>query len=591
MDIDENVKKHWKWSDRNTMKRILTCSPLLRVADPCFNVEQLIQEYQSRKNDQEQMIVFPELCITGFSCGDLFLNDRLLESALEGLFRFAEVTADEETVALVSLPVRIDGKVYEIAALVGDGEVMAMFPRKKFSISQISRRRWFSEWDHNDEVLILDNGKEVYCCSGIVFNDTEYAVCFEAEKLDLFAEKADVVLAYASSPEYLGRSRFLREKAEKFTEKQGNLVVVLTPDMSESTGQGVCSGYAFAAENGHVLVDTALFSGEDLVVEKGMAGDYSSSDLDDCELAVSIQGHGLAQRLKKIWVNKIIIGISGGLDSTQALLAGIKALDILGLPHTNLIAVTMPCFGTTSRTKSNAQKLSELCGTDFREISIRESVVQHLKDIGHDGVTADVAFENAQARERTQVLMDIANMENAIVLGTGDMSEAALGWCTYNGDHMSMYNVNCNMTKTFLRQVVRYEAEHSDNEEIAKVLLDVIDTPVSPELKPSEQDNISQKTEDILGPYEVLDRYLELLVREKKGPKDILVCAIDEFSGKYSEEELKKWLNQFIKRFFNNQFKRNCVPDGPRVIDYDLSPANGWIMTSDTSNGSFLNIV
>ena len=232
-----------------------------------------------------------------------------------------------------------------------------------------------------------------------------------------------------------------------------------------------------------------------------------------------------------------------------------------------------------------------MCGTDFREISIRESVVQHLKDIGHDGVTADVAFENAQARERTQVLMDIANMENAIVLGTGDMSEAALGWCTYNGDHMSMYNVNCNMTKTFLRQVVRYEAEHSDNEEIAKVLLDVIDTPVSPELKPSEQDNISQKTEDILGPYEVLDRYLELLVREKKGPKDILVCAIDEFSGKYSEEELKKWLNQFIKRFFNNQFKRNCVPDGPRVIDYDLSPANGWIMTSDTSNGSFLNIV
>ncbi|MDO5138464.1 MAG: NAD(+) synthase, partial [Oscillospiraceae bacterium] len=284
-------------------------------------------------------------------------------------------------------------------------------------------------------------------------------------------------------------------------------------------------------------------------------------------------------------------GISGGLDSTQALLAGVKALDILGYPRTNMIAVTMPCFGTTTRTKSNAQHISELCGTDFREISIRESVVQHLKDIGHDGVTADVAFENAQARERTQVLMDLANMENAIVLGTGDMSEAALGWCTYNGDHMSMYNVNCNMTKTFLRKVVRYEAEHCENIELSKVLLDVIDTPVSPELKPSEKDNISQKTEDILGPYEVLDYYLERFVKYHQSPTAIFELAQKVFAEKYDIEDLKKWLNQFIKRFFNNQFKRNCVPDGPRVIDYDLSPSSGWIMTSDTSNASFLNLV
>ena len=493
---------------------------------------------------------------------------------------------------LVSLPVHIEDKVYEVSALVADGEVLAFLPRDHFSKLNTQRKRWFDEWSLSDGLYLLEDGKEVYCCQSITYNDVEYRVCFDLDDIQAKDHGADILLVYTSNTEFIGRSQSIREKLKDYTNTRTTVAVTITPDMSESTGQGVCSGYAVAAKKGKVIADTELFSRSSLKVEVGCKDvNYTERDLDPCELAVMIQGHSLAQRLKKIWVSKIIIGISGGLDSTQALLAGIKALDILGYPHSNMIAVTMPCFGTTTRTKSNAQKLSELCGTDFREISIREAVTQHLKDIGHDLETADVAFENAQARERTQVLMDLANMENAIVLGTGDMSEAALGWCTFNGDHISMYNVNCNMTKTFLRQVVRYEAEHSEDRELSHVLLDVIDTPVSPELKPSEQDTISQRTEDILGPYEVLDYYLELFVKSHLSPVEVFKEGMERFEGKYSSEDMKTWLNQFIKRFFNNQFKRNCVPDGPRVIDYDLSPNSGWIMTSDTSNGSFMNLV
>ena len=571
-----------------THKQIVVFSPEMRVADTCFNIEHISDAYNRYAGEDIDLLIMPELCITGVSCGDLFTNDRLLEASLEGLFDLAALTGDRKTMLLVSLPVRIKGGVYETAAFLGDGEIISLIPRSSFSNLDSYKLRWFDKWDLPNEVVLLDNGKEVYCCNDIDINRKAYCVCYDENNLNTMKSEADVVVLYTSSTEYIGRSERIRQLMLSYSKQNGTAVVSVTPDKTESTGKGVCSGYSCVVNKGKLCADTELFSGEPLVTDL-KTNKETHKDPDDCDLAVLIQAHSLAQRLKKIWVSKIIIGISGGLDSTQALLAGVKALDILGYPKTNMIAVTMPCFGTTTRTKSNAQRISELCGTDFREISIRESVVQHLKDIGHDGVTADVAFENAQARERTQVLMDLANMENAIVLGTGDMSEAALGWCTYNGDHMSMYNVNCNMTKTFLRKVVRYEAEHCDNKELANVLLDVIDTPVSPELKPSEQDNISQKTEDILGPYEVLDYYLEKMVKDKLGPKDILESSLNKFKDRYSDEDLTAWLKQFIKRFFNNQFKRNCVPDGPRVIDYDLSPSSGWIMTSDTSNASFLN--
>ena len=571
-------------------KRILTYSPELRVADVDFNIGRIGDAYIGAEAEGAELLVLPELCITGTSCGDLFTNDRLLEASLNGLFELAEITSGKEAMLMVSLPVRLKGRVYEAAAFLGDGELICLIPRDSFSKQDSYKLRWFDTWEKENEVVLLENGREAYCCDGIDLNKVSYGVCFGENDLQERENCPEVLIIYTSSEEYLGRAGKIRDQILDYSKKHANTVISVTPDKSESTGKGVCSGYSCAAYKGALCAESHLFSQEYLAADKKVRAERNA-DIDDCELAVLIQAHALAQRLKKIWVPKIVLGISGGLDSTQALMAGIKALDILGHPRTNMIAVTMPCFGTTSRTKSNAQRMAELCGTDFREISIRESVVQHLKDIGHDGITADVAFENAQARERTQVLMDLANMENAIVLGTGDMSEAALGWCTYNGDHMSMYNVNCNMTKTFLRKVVRFEAEHCEDKELAKVLLDVIDTPVSPELKPSEKDNISQKTEDILGPYEVLDYYLERLVKYRSAPKDILEAAKQEFSGRYSDDDLLGWLKQFIKRFFNNQFKRNCVPDGPRVVDYDLSPSGGWIMTSDTSNASFINSI
>ena len=571
-------------------EQIMTYSPELRVADVCFNIGQIAEAYDKAEEKEAELLVLPELCLTGTSCGDLFDNDRLLEASLDGLFELAVLTSGKKAMLMVSLPLRIKGSIYEAAAFLGDGELICLIPRDHFSKQDSYKLRWFDVWKDGNEVVILENGREAYCCDGIDLNKVSYGVSFDEDDADAKGRNADVVIMYTSSEEYIGRSRKIRETVTAHSGKNGNTVIAVTPDKSESTGKGVCSGYSCAAYKGRMCAETQLFSREFMTFDRKNLLD-ECNDPDECELAVLIQAHALAQRLKKIWVPKIVLGISGGLDSTQALLAGVKALDILGYPRTNMIAVTMPCFGTTSRTKSNAQHMAELCGTDFREISIRDSVVQHLKDIGHDGTTADVAFENAQARERTQVLMDLANMENAIVLGTGDMSEAALGWCTYNGDHMSMYNVNCNMTKTFLRKVVRYEAEHCDSEELAKVLLDVIDTPVSPELKPSEKDNISQKTEDILGPYEVLDYYLERLVKFRSSPADILEASKKEFAGKYTDDDMTAWLKQFIKRFFNNQFKRNCVPDGPRVIDYDLSPSGGWIMTSDTSNAAFLSSI
>ena len=572
-------------------KLLMAFSPELRVADTGFNTERILDAYKKATNDSADLLILPELCVTGVSCGDLFINDRLLEAALDSLYTLAASTDGEKTMLLVSLPVRINGKVYEAAALLGDGEILSLMPRSYFNKCQSYKKRWFDIWESSGDVVILENGREVYCCSEIDVNNVTYSVCFDENDLCDLEYNTNVVVLFTSTEEHIGRSQKLREQIKVYSKEHENIVVSVTPDRSESTGKGVCSGYSCIVYKGTMYSESRLFANEFISTDFKDKTEAEHSDPDECELAVMIQAHALAQRLKKIWVPKIVLGISGGLDSTQALLAGVKALDILGYPRTNMIAVTMPCFGTTTRTKSNAQHISELCGTDFREISIRESVVQHLKDIGHDGVTADVAFENAQARERTQVLMDLANMENAIVLGTGDMSEAALGWCTYNGDHMSMYNVNCNMTKTFLRKVVRYEAEHCENIELSKVLLDVIDTPVSPELKPSEKDNISQKTEDILGPYEVLDYYLERFVKYHQSPTAIFELAQKVFAEKYDIEDLKKWLNQFIKRFFNNQFKRNCVPDGPRVIDYDLSPSIGWIMTSDTSNASFLNLV
>ena len=562
-------------------------SPEIRVSDIDYNTLKIKDMITVAEEKGADLLFLPEFCITSRSCGDLFSNRGLLEKTLLALEELMSFTSGKQLVCVFSAPLTIENNLYEAAVFMCGGQILSVIPRTDFS-GDIDYLRWFTPWHGANGLYKLGNGREVYVCDSLQMNQHCYAVFFGHASLRTVGT-SQVSLVYTSSVERVGRISEIRNALRTHTKENGFAAVGLSPDISESTGSGVCSGFSCMYFNGKHLGSNAPFSGQNLIYDTSTAPLPEAGEPDDCWLALEIQGQALAQRLKKIWVSKIILGISGGLDSTQALIAGVRALDIMGVPRTNLIAVTMPCFGTTSRTKSNAQRMAELCGVTFREVSIRESVIQHLKDIGHDGYTSDVTYENAQARERTQVLMDLANMENAIVLGTGDMSEAALGWCTFNGDHISMYNVNCNLTKTFLRKIVRYEATELLSGELSEVLLDVIDTPVSPELKPAVDGEIAQKTEDILGPYEVLDYYLECLVKDNKPVREIYSGATETFADRYLEEDLMKWLKQFIKRFFNNQFKRNCVPDGPMVVDYSISPFRGWIMTSDTSSASFLS--
>lgn len=567
--------------------RLASFAPDIRVADVAFNADGIAASVDMAEDQAADLLFLPELCVTSRSCGDLYLNRGLLDTALASVMELTARTDGKRLIAVFSAPVLLEGAVYETAFFAGGGQILAVVPRTDYS-GETELLRWFRPWKGENGIYRLSDGTEVYVCDSLQIDGSSIRIAYGIEELD-GGENEDLTLVYTSSREAVGRITSIRETLAAYTRKSKKAALAVTPDVSESTGAGVCSGYAACYRGGKHIGSVPPF-------ERGMLLADTSSDSvpdvlepDRCALALEIQGQGLAQRLKKIWVQKLILGISGGLDSTQALMAGVHAMDILGYPRTNLIAVTMPCFGTTSRTKSNAQKMSELCGVTFREISIRASVEQHLKDIGHDGKTPDVTYENAQARERTQVLMDLANMENAIVLGTGDMSEAALGWCTFNGDHISMYNVNCNLTKTFLREIVRYEANNLVSGQLSEVLLDVIDTPVSPELKPAVDGAIAQKTEDILGPYEVLDTFLASFVRDRLSVTDVLENALKEFEGRYSEEDIRKWLKQFVKRFFNNQFKRNCVPDGPAVVDYSISPFGGWVMTSDTSSATFLS--
>ena len=567
--------------------RLASFAPDIRVADVVYNADGIAATIDMAEEQAADLLFLPELCVTSRSCGDLYLNRGLLDTALASVMELASRTNGKRLIAVFSAPVQLEDAVYETSFFAGGGQILAAVPRTDFS-GETELLRWFRPWAGENGIYRLSDGSEVYVCTDLQIDGSSIRVAYGMTDMAK-GDNEDITLVYTSSREAIGRISAIRKELADFTRKTKKAAIAVTPDVSESTGSGVCSGYSSCYRSGKHIGSVPPF-------ERGLLLADTSSDPvpdvlepDKCALALEIQGHGLAQRLKKIWVQKVILGISGGLDSTQALMAGVHAMDILGYPRTNLIAVTMPCFGTTSRTKSNAQKMSELCGVTFREISIRASVEQHLKDIGHDGQTPDVTYENAQARERTQVLMDLANMENAIVLGTGDMSEAALGWCTFNGDHISMYNVNCNLTKSFLREIVRYEANELVSGELSRVLLDVIDTPVSPELKPAVDGAIAQKTEDILGPYEVLDTFLASFVRDRFSVTEVLENALKEFKGRYSEEDIRNWLKQFVKRFFNNQFKRNCVPDGPAVIDYSISPFGGWIMTSDTSSATFLS--
>ena len=622
--------------------RAAAATPDIKVADCDYNADRIIELIKQAAENQASVVVFPELCITGYTCGDLFLQKVLLDGAKTALAKIIDQTADCDLVSLVGLPMEVSGKLYNCAAVINKGNIIGLVPKKNIpSYSEFYETRHFTAW-HSGATLIdfIDKsvvfGDLIFKCDEIPELVLGVEICEdlwvpEPPSGKLAAAGATVICNLSASDETIGKGEYRRQLVQSQSARLLCGYIYSDAGMGESTQDLIFSGHNFIAENGTVLAESKKFTtgityGEidlhriiaehrrmntfpsDGMFRMTSPSDYMSryfsvapknitleryfppmpfvpSDKNDlnerCSEILTMQATGLATRLRHIGGKNAIIGLSGGLDSTLALIVTVRAFDMLGMDRKGIITVTMPCFGTTSRTKSNAHYLAEAYGTVLEEIDITASVRQHFADIGQSEEVFDVTFENGQARERTQVLMDIANKNGGIVIGTGDLSELALGWATYNGDHMSMYGVNASVPKTLVRHLVNYESLNTDNEQLSKVLRDVLETPVSPELLPPSDGEISQKTEDIVGPYELHDFFLYYFVRCGFPPEKILRIAEQSFAGSYEKDIIKKWLGVFIRRFFSQQFKRSCLPDGPKVGSVTLSPRGDWRMPSD----------
>lgn len=620
--------------------RVEVVTPDIKVADCIFNTEQICRQIDKAYDAQVSVIVFPEMCITGYTCNDLFLQDTLLSDAQKSLASIAEHTKGRNMVTVVGLPFEYCNKLYNVAAVIKDGVILGLVPKKYIpNYNEFYERRQFTE-GFDKAVKVCIAGQQTYMGSRILFR------CSDFEKLVIGVEicedlwtplppsvshamnGATLIVNPSASNETVGKEDYRRSLV---TGQSARLVCAYAYASSgdgESTQDIVFGGHDIIAENGTLLAETSLFANNSVmndidfdrinserrrmstftsvtdndeytVVDFSLAGtEYTSlvryidphpfvpeneaTRNKRCEAILSIQAMGLKKRLSHIGCKNVVIGISGGLDSTLALLVAVRAYELLGLDMSGIHAVTMPGFGTTDRTYDNAVKMIKCLGCTFHEISIRESVTKHFEDIGHDINVHDVTYENGQARERTQILMDIANKVNGIVIGTGDMSELALGWATYNGDHMSMYGVNASVPKTLVRHLVRYYAEVLADSTLAKVLYDVLDTPVSPELlPPDENGQIVQKTEDLVGPYELHDFFMYYILRFGIHPAKLYRIACAAFRPDYSEETILKWLKTFYRRFFAQHFKRSCLPDGPKVGTVAVSPRGDLRMPSD----------
>lgn len=570
----------------------------ISVADISTNLKTITKIIAECSNNSANAIVFPELSITGYSCGDLFLNNKLTDAWADALNKIAEATCDASVTAFVGIPLKIENSIYDCVAVVDKGETLGFVPKRNLSYSE--KRIFASE---NDPAIVFSTAHTVYGVAiGDDILDTEY--CKALKK-----SGATVIINPYASPM---TATFENEKKEQVTylsKALGLTVLSVGASPTESTTDYVCADYAVAAANGEIIAEKNALTDSSICyaefeptvsksknvpkkapVEKTEKNPFIPEGATDeyFENCLKIQAYGLKKRMLSAHAKTAVIGISGGLDSTLALLATVRAFDLMGKDRKDIICVTMPCFGTTKRTKSNAIKMCEELGVDIREISIGKAVLQHFEDIGHDPSVTDVTYENSQARERTQILMDLSNRYNGLVIGTGDMSELALGWATYNGDHMSMYGLNASITKTLVRALVDYEARRLGGT-ISEILIDVIGTPVSPELLPADSDGkIAQKTEDLVGPYELHDFFLYHFIKEHRSPKEIYSLACSVFENEYSAETVLKWLKTFIRRFFISQFKRSCVPDGPRVTDVSLSPRGSFAMPSDSSFAFFM---
>ena len=621
---------------RDGFIKVAAASPSLKVGNPSFNKDRIIKLMNEAEAKGVKILVFPELSITGYTAGDLFFQSALLESATEALLEIAEASAALDVLSFVGYPLRYNGKLYNTAAAVKGGRILAFVAKRNLpNYSEFYEERWFTPSPKENLVLESEDG-DILFGSRIIFSASFPSSLKIAAEIceDLWvpdppsthhaAAGATVLVNISASDEIIGKSEYRRALVSGQAARTVSAYIYADASEGESTTDMVFTGSNVISENGTILAsveyscDSLLITEVDtdrlereraarntyMTEEDGY--DYIDIEFDEeetlltrpidphpfvpsdegrrrerCEKILTLQALGLKRRLSHTKSRKVVVGLSGGLDSTLALLVAVRAFDMLALDRKDIVAITMPCFGTTGRTKSNAEKLALAEGVDFRTIDIGESVKSHFRDIGQSMDDLSVTFENGQARERTQVLMDVANKEGALVIGTGDLSELALGWATYNGDHMSMYGVNGGVPKTLVRHLVRYVAETTSIKEEAEVLLDILATPVSPELLPARNGEISQVTEDLVGPYELHDFFLYNMVRLSFSPGKIFRLASIAFSGIYDCETIYKWERTFIKRFFQQQFKRSCLPDGPKVGTITLSPRSDWRMPSD----------
>ena len=630
--------------------KVCAVSPRVTVAGVQSNLNAALQEIEKANKNKVQILVFPELFLSGYTCGDLFLQTALQDACKSALTAVCRATENSALVVVIGLPLKFEASLYNCAAVVQNGMVVAVIPKTYIpNYNEYYEKRWFASGDGVNGTIKLI-GQEVPFGQTLVRLSDDAVLGVEiCEDLwtpstpgtSLALSGANIIVNLSASNEVVTKNDYRKNLICMQSAKDFCAYIYASAGVGESTTDLVFSGACTVAENGALLSEGERFAFNGSMAEacidieklnaerahntsftdaakklKEKLSEVSTpvevSDLEynevnrsfdphpfvpsdsaekdeRCREILSIQSHALAKRMSHIGAKKAIIGISGGLDSTLALLVTARALKILNLPNENMICVTMPGFGTTDRTYQNAVDLIHAFGATFMEISIRNAARGHMADIGHDESVHDITYENTQARERTQILMDLANKHGAVLVGTGDLSELALGWCTYNADHMSMYGVNAGVPKTLVRHLVRNEAQQLP-EEISKILNDILDTPVSPELlPPDENGNIQQKTEETLGPYEVHDFYLYHFLRFGTRPEKLLFMASRAFAGIYSEEQLKNWLKLFVRRFFTNQFKRSCLPDGPKVGSVSLSPRGDWRMPSDADCSVWLD--
>ena len=612
--------------------KVAVGTPKIRVADCVYNAEAISSMIREAEQNGAKMLALPELCVTGYTCGDLFCSDSLLDAAEDALVTAAENTGD--LLALVGAPVRFGNRLYSCAVAMNRGKIIAVVPKIFIpNYCEFYEARHFSSGEGIDGEVTIGGetvpfgAKTVFECRAVPSFAVGVEICedlwsYLPPSTNLAAAGATVIANLSASDEIASKADFRRRLVEMQSSRLMCCYAYADAGEGESTTDLI-------AENGSILAESRfenriIYTEADVLyctrerrrittfpprpegyrrimfevtkVETVLTRTYRKTPFVPgdparrsrrCEEIITIQALGLKKRVEHTNAKSLVIGLSGGLDSTLALLISVRVMDMLGRPRTDVLGVTMPCFGTTKRTRSNAELLAERLGISFRTVDITAAVTQHFADISHDMENHNVVFENGQARERTQVIMDIANENGGLVVGTGDLSESALGWSTYNGDHMSMYGVNASIPKTLVRYLVGYFADETDDPALASTLRDILATPVSPELLPAKDGEISQKTEELVGPYELHDFFIYYFVRRGFSAEKLRRIALLTFDGTYDAETVDKWLNVFMRRFFAQQFKRSCMPDGPKVGSVSLSPRGDWRMPSDAVNSAF----